>query len=83
MKEATFLLAVQWVVGGIEVQHQLFGGCLEAGDELFDQHLVQAPRGGLIGPLLQAAQCGGAGHLAIHTHCRLHRYVVPQAAVIV
>lgn len=34
MKEAAFLLAVQRVVGGVEVQHEFFGRALEAGDEL-------------------------------------------------
>jgi hypothetical protein len=40
MEEAALLLAIQWVVGGIKIQHELLGSGLEAGDELIHQHLV-------------------------------------------
>lgn len=50
---------------------------------MIDQQFVQAPRGGAIGPFLQTAQGGGAGHLAVHTHGRLHRHVLAQRAVVV
>ena len=43
VEKAPFLLAVQPVAGGVEVQHQFIGRGFEAGDELFDQHLVQPP----------------------------------------
>ena len=83
VEEAALLLAVQRVVGGVEVQHQLFGRGLEAGDELLDQHLVQAPRGGPVGPLLQPAQRGRTGDLAVHAYGRLHGHVAAQRAVVV
>ena len=83
MEEAALLLAVQWIVGGVEVEHQLLGRTLEAGNELLDQHLVQAPRGGAVGPLLQPAQRWGTGHLPVHTHRRLHGHVLTQCAVVV
>ena len=83
VEEAALLLAVQRVVGGVEVQHQFLGGDLEAGDELIDQHLVQAPRRGAVGPLLQPAQRGCAGHLQVHADGRLHRHVLAQRAVVV
>jgi hypothetical protein len=83
MEEAAFLLAVQWVVGGVEVQHQLLGRRLEAGDELIGQHPVQAPPGSAVGPLLQPAQRGRAGHLAVYSHRRLHGHVLAQCAVVV
>lgn len=83
MEEASLLLAVQRVVGGIKVQHQLFGRALEAGDELIDQHLMQPPRRGPIGPLLQSAQRGGAGNLAVHANSRLHGHVTAQSTVVV
>jgi len=38
VEEAALLLAVQRVVGGIEVQHQFLRRGVEAGDELIDQH---------------------------------------------
>ena len=75
MEEASFLLAVQGVVGGIEVKHQLFGGRLEAGDELLHQYRMQTPGRLLIGTLLQSAQRGGAGDLPVNTDGRL--YVCP------
>ena len=83
VEELALLLAVQRVVGGVKVEHQLFGGALEAGDELLDQHLVQTPGGGFIGPFLQPAQRGGAGHLPVYTDCRLHGHVAAQCAVVV
>jgi hypothetical protein len=43
VEETALLLAIQRVVGGIEVQHEFGWGSLEAGDELLDQHFVQAP----------------------------------------
>ena len=75
MEEAPLLLAVQRVVGSVKIEHELFGGSLEAGDELLDQHFVQAPGAGLVGPLLQAAQRGGAGHLTRYADYRLDRHV--------
>jgi hypothetical protein len=83
VEEAALLLAVQRVVGGVEVQHQFLGRDLEAGNELLDQNPVQAPRGGAVGPLLQSAQRRGAGHFAIHAHGCLHGHVLAQRAVIV
>ena len=82
MEEASFLLAVQGVVGGIEVQHQLFGRGLEAGDELIHQHLMQSPGRLLIGPLLQPAQCGGAGDFPVNTDGCLYRHVLAQRTVV-
>jgi hypothetical protein len=83
VEKALFLLAVQRVVGGVEVQHQLLGRSLEAGDELLDQQLAQVHRRGPIGPARQAAQRGRTGHLAIHAHGRLHRHALPQRLVVV
>ena len=83
VEEATLLLSVQWVVGGIEVQYQLFGGTVEAGDELIHQHLVQPPGRGTVGPLLQAAQGGCTGDLSVHAHGCLQGHVLAQRAVIV
>lgn len=77
VKEAPFLLAMQRVVRGVKVQHQLFGRGPETGDKLIDQYLMQAPGARTVSPLLQAAQRGGAGHLAINADGRLHRHVTP------
>jgi hypothetical protein len=43
VKEAAFLLAVQRVVGSVKVEYEFLGCSFEAGNELFDQHLMQAP----------------------------------------
>ena len=83
VEEALLLLAVQRVVGGVEVQHQLLGRGLEAGDELLDQQTLQPHRAGSVGPTLQPAQRGRAGHLAVHAHGRLHRHIAAQRAVVV
>ena len=83
MEEAPLLLAVQWVVGGVEVQHQLLGRRVKAGDELLHQHFVQSPGRGAVGPLLQPAQRGGACDLTVHAHCRLQGHVLAQCIVIV
>jgi hypothetical protein len=55
VEKAPFLLAVQRVVGGVEVQHEFIGRGFEAGNELLNQHSVQPPSGGAIGPFLQPA----------------------------
>ena len=83
VEEAALLLAVQRVVGGVKVQHQLLGCGVEAGHELLDQQLAQAHRCGSISPALQAAQRGGTGHFAIHANGRLHRHVQAQRLVVV
>jgi len=83
VEEASLLLAVQRVVGGVEVQHQFLGRLLEAGDELFDEQLAQAHCCGPVGPLLQAAQRRRAGHLTVHADGRLHRHVPSQRLVVV
>jgi hypothetical protein len=83
VKETIFLLAIQRVVGGVKVEHQFLGCGFEAGDELLDQHLMQPPSRCSISPFLQTTQCRGAGHLAINTHCSLHRHVTAQCAVVV
>jgi hypothetical protein len=54
-------LAVQRVASGVNVQHQILGRGLEAGDELLHQHPVQPHRRGTVGPVLQPPQRGGAG----------------------
>jgi hypothetical protein len=83
VEEALLLLAVQRVVGGIEVQHELRRRGLEAGDELLDQQLVQPHRGGAIGPALQPAQRGRTGHPALDGDGGLHGRVAAQCAVVV
>jgi hypothetical protein len=44
VEEALLLLAMQRVVGGVEVQHQLLGHTLEAGNELLDEQAVPTKR---------------------------------------
>ena len=59
VKEGCLLLAMQWVVGGVKVQHQFLRRSLEAGAELLHQYRMQSSRCGPVCRVLQATQ-GGA-----------------------
>ena len=55
VKKAPFLLAVNSVVGRVEVEDQLGRGRLETGNELLDQHARHRPRALPISPIFQPA----------------------------
>ena len=59
VEEATLLLAVYGIVGGIEVQDEPLRGTAKRGNELLDQHQVQPPGYFPIGAAFRAAQGGG------------------------
>ena len=59
------LLAVDEIVGGVEVQGQPLRGRVERGDELLDEHLVRRPHEPRITALLEPAQ----------RRCRRQRHV--------
>ena len=83
MEEAPLLMAVHRIVGGIHVQHNLFGRPLEGGDEGRGQNLVNRPRPIPFGPVLEAAQRRRAGQSPVAPGRRLQGKVMAQGRVIV
>ena len=80
---AAFLLAVHQIIGGVEVEHQLFRRALERGDELLDQLLLNGHRGLPISAVLEAAQGRARRRRAILADRRLQCQIVAQPIVIV
>ena len=80
VEEAPLLMAVHRIVGGIHVQHNLFGRPLEGGDEGRGQNLVNRPRPIPFGPVLEAAQRRRAGQSPVAPGRRLHGKVMAQGA---
>jgi hypothetical protein len=56
VKEAPFLLAMNGIVGGVEVQHHFLGRRLVRLDEQLDQQLIHLGAGAAIDAILQPAQ---------------------------
>ena len=56
VEEAALLLAVDRVVGGVEVEDQVLGRLGMGGDELIDQDLGDADQGRAVDAVLQAAE---------------------------
>ena len=83
VEEAPLLMAVHRIVGGIHVQHNLFGRPLEGGDEGRGQNLVNRPRPIPFGPVLEAAQRRRAGQSPVAPGRRLQGKVMAQGRVIV
>ena len=59
VEEAALLVAVRRVIGGVEVQHDLLRRRVVAGQELFDQHLVQTHNRTACNAVLQPAERRG------------------------
>lgn len=78
-----FLLAVDDIVSGIKTQNQLAGRLGKTGNELLQQHLMQADRRLLVVTLFQTMQGGRASQRFENAHCRLDCAVVAQDLVII
>ena len=78
-----FLIAVNQIVGGVEVEHQFFRRALERSNELFDQNPLRGHRRGAISAVLEPAQGRAGGRRLILAHRRLQRQVVAQPVVVV
>ena len=77
------LIAMDQIVGGVEVQHQFFRGLLERRDELLDQKVLRRHRRAAIGAVLEPAQ-GRTGRRRLKLiERRLQRQIVAQSVVIV
>jgi hypothetical protein len=59
VEEAALLMAVDRVVGGVEVEDQRLGRAVMAGDELIGEHAGDADQGGAVDAVLQAAEGRG------------------------
>ena len=76
-------MAVNRVVRGIEVEHDLGWRITMRGDEGIRQDLVDRPRPARLGLVLEAAQRRRAGQRPVLPRRRLHRHIVAQLGVIV
>jgi len=56
VEEAAFLMTVNFVVSGIEVQDEFLGWCFEGSDELLDEHLVDGPCTPAVGTVFPTAK---------------------------
>jgi hypothetical protein len=56
VEESVLLLAMHEVVGGVEVEHQVFGGPGMGGDELIDQDPGDLDQGLAVDAVLQATE---------------------------
>ena len=83
VEEATLLVAVDRIVGRVDVENDLFRHPCERGDEALDQNLVNRPRPTPIGPVLEAAQGRRAGQLTVPPGRRLQARVMAQIGVVV
>ena len=72
VEEASLLMAVHRIVGGVDVEHDLLGRRREGGDIGLDQNPVDAPGPGPLGPVLEAAQGRRAGQHPVALGRRLH-----------
>ena len=83
VEKASLLTTVHRIVGGVDVQHNLFGRPLEGGDEGRGQNLVNRPRPTPFGPILEAAQRRRAGQRPVAPGRGLQGKVMAQGRVIV
>lgn len=83
MELTALLLAVDRIVGGVEVQHQPLRCPRKGGDELLDEHRVQAPGRRPVGTVLPTAQRRGAGQQRVAFDRRLERQVVAQCLMVI
>ena len=58
VKEAFLLIAVNRIVGGVEIERELLGRRLERGDELIDQDRCEPNERGTVDVVLETAQGG-------------------------
>ena len=58
VEETPLLLAVDGVVGGVEVEHQVVGRLGVGGDELIDQNLGDLDQGLTVDAVLEPAEGG-------------------------
>jgi len=78
-----FLIAVQWHIGGIDVEDQFARHLPLRGDELLDQHLVQGHDIGPCRARFQPREGRRAGQFLDFAHRRLHQRIMAQYVVIV
>ena len=83
VEEASLLMAVHRIVGGVDVEHDLLGRRREGGDIGLDQNPVDAPGPGPLGPVLEAAQGRRAGQHPVALGRRLHGQVMAQGVMVV
>ena len=69
-------------MGGVDVEHQLLGRLVVAGDELLHQHFLQRSRMRGLGRRLQPAAGGRTAQRLGTAHGRLHHQVVAQRVVV-
>ena|GEM_PF-2713319 len=80
---AAILIAVNQVIGGVEVEHQLFRRHLERSDELVNEDALHGYRGLAISTVLEPAQRRTKGRCTILADRSLQRQIVAQPIVIV
>ena len=83
VEEAALLLAVHRVVGGVEVEDEFLGRRIEGGDEARHQDLVDTPRPGPAGGVLEAAQRRRAGQRPVPPGRRLQGEIKAKGRVVV
>jgi hypothetical protein len=67
VEESALLLAVDEVVGGVEVEDQVLGGIEMRGDELIDQGLGDLDQGLAVDAVLEPAEGGGRGEARVRS----------------
>lgn len=83
VKLTPLLIAMQFDVGGIDVEHQPIRRLRVRGDELRDQHLVQRPHLRSSRCVLQATQRRRARQHLVSIQRRLHDRIEAKRIVIV
>ncbi len=83
LKETALLVAVNRIVGGVEVEDQLVGRVFARGDEGLHQNLVRGPSHLAVGRVLEPAQRRRTGWRLIPIGRRLQCLVVAQGVVVV
>jgi hypothetical protein len=83
VEEAPLLAAVNRVVGGIEVEHQLLRRRIEGSDEGLGHGDMRRPGPGAVRRPLETAHRRGAGQARGAPASRLQRQIVAQALVVV
>lgn len=81
--EAAFLIAVDGIVGGIEVQHQFVRRQRMGFDEEGDEQIVELHRAKPAGAVLHAAEGRRAGQGGTAAGCGLEQDIVAQGVVVV
>ena len=83
VEEPAFLLAMHRIVGGVEVEDQFLGRRFERRDEGLQQDLVDAPRPGPVGGVLETAQRRRAGQRAVTLRRRLQSEIMAKIRMVV